>query len=146
MVYNVSAPDFPLTAYAKDNQYKLYISDIGLLTALYGFDMKKAVIDNTVKGNVKGGIYENLVLDILSKSGHKLHYYRTDNGSVEVEFLITKDAQIIPIEVKAGNGSTISLNTLIEKPDIPYGYKLISGNIGVNGKKIVLPLYMAMFI
>ena len=146
MVYNVSAPDFPLTAYGKDNQYKLYISDIGLLTALYGFDMKKAVIDNTVKGNVKGGIYENLVLDILSKSSHKLHYYRTDNGSVEIEFLITKDAQIIPIEVKAGNGSTISLNTLLEKTDIPYGYKLISGNVGVNGKKIVMPLYMAMFI
>ena len=146
MVYNVSAPDFPLTAYEKDNQYKLYISDIGLLTALYGFDMKKAVIDNTVKGNVKGGIYENLVLDILSKNGHKLHYHRTDNGSVEVEFLISKDAQIIPIEVKAGNGSTISLNTLLENPDIPYGYKLISGNVGVNGKKIVLPLYMAMFI
>ena len=146
MVYNVSAPDFPLTAYEKDNQYKLYISDIGLLTALYGFDMKKAVIDNTVKGNVKGGIYENLVLDILSKSSHKLHYYRTDNGSVEIEFLITKDAQIIPIEVKAGNGSTISLNTLLEKTDIPYGYKLISGNVGVNGKKIVMPLYMAMFI
>ena len=95
---------------------------------------------------VKGGIYENLVLDILSKNGHKLHYHRTDNGSVEVEFLISKDAQIIPIEVKAGNGSTISLNTLLENPDIPYGYKLISGNVGVNGKKIVLPLYMAMFI
>lgn len=146
MCYNVSAPDFPLTAYEKENQYKLYTSDIGLLTAMYGFDMKKAVIDNTLKGNVKGGIYENLILDMMSKRGYKLNYYRTDNGSVEVEFLMTKDAQVIPIEVKAGNGSTISLNTLLAKDDIPYGYKLISGNVGVNDKKIVLPLYMAMFI
>ena len=146
MCYNVSAPDFPLTAYEKENQYKLYTSDIGLLTAMYGFDMKKAVIDNTLKGNVKGGIYENLILDMMSKRGYKLNYYRTDNGSVEVEFLMTKDAQVIPIEVKAGNGSTISLNTLLAKDDIPYGYKLISGNVGVNDKKIVLPLYMTMFI
>jgi len=80
--YNVSAPDFSLTAYEKENQYKLYTSDIGLLTAMYGFDMKKAVIDNTLKGNVKGGIYENLILDMMSKRGYKLNYYRTDNGSV----------------------------------------------------------------
>ena len=146
MCYNVSAPDFPLTAYEKENQYKLYTSDIGLLVAMFEFDMKKAVIDNTLKGNVKGGIYENLVIDILSKRGYKLCYYRTDNGSVEIEFLMTKDAQVIPIEVKAGNGSTISLNRLLEKEDIPFGYKLISGNVGVTDKKIVLPLYMAMFI
>lgn len=144
--YNVSTPDFPLNAYEKDNQYKIYTSDIGLLVALYGFDMKKSIIDNSLKGSVKGGIYENLVLDILSKRGYKLYYYRTENGSVEVEFLLSKDAKIIPIEVKAGNGSTISLNKLLENSDIPYGYKLISGNVGINDKKIVLPLYMAMFI
>ncbi len=130
----------------KENQYKLYISDIGLLVALYGFDMKKAIIDNTLKGNVKGGIYENLVLDILSKRGCRLSYYRSDNGSVEVEFLMSRDAKVIPIEVKASNSATVSLNSLLEKPDIPFGYKLISGNVGVNDKKIVLPLYMAMFI
>lgn len=146
MVMNVTAPDFPLTAYEKENQYKLYMSDIGLLVALYGFDMKKAIIDNTLKGNVKGGIYENLVLDILIKRGHRLSYYRKDDGSLEIEFLISQDAQIIPIEVKAGNSSTISLNKLLESPDIPYGYKLISGNVGIDGKKIVMPLYMAMFI
>lgn len=146
LCYNVSAPDFPLNAYEKDNQYKLYLSDIGLLTAMYGFDMKKAVIDNTLKGNVKGGIYENLVYDILSKRGYRLCYYRTDNGSEELEFLLSKNAEIIPVEVKAGNGSSVSLNKLLEKDDIPYGYKLISGNVGVNEKKIVLPVYMAMFI
>lgn len=69
MCHNVSIPEFPLTAYEKENQYKLYTSDIGLLTAMYGFDMKKAVIDNTLKGNVKGGIYENLILDMMSKRG-----------------------------------------------------------------------------
>ena len=146
MCYNVSNPDFPLNAYERDNQYKIYTSDIGILVAMYGFDMKKAIIENTIKGNVKGGIYENLVIDILSKSGHKPSYYRNSDGSMEIEFLITVDTKVIPIEVKANNNSTISLNRLLEKDDIPCGYKLISGNIGVNDKKIVLPLYMAMFI
>lgn len=143
---NVSTPDFPLTAYEREDQYKLYISDIGLLTAMYGFEMKKAVIDDTLKGNTKGGLYENLICDMLTKRGYRLCYYRTDNGSVEIEFLITKETNVVPIEVKAGNGSTVSLNHLLENNSIPFGYKLISGNIGTNGKKIVLPLYMTMFI
>ncbi len=146
LCYNVSAPDFPLAAYEKEGQYKMYISDIGLLVALYGFDMKKAVIDDTLKGNAKGGIYENLIADMLVKRGYRLSYYRTDNGGLEIEFMISIDANVIPIEVKASNSSTVSLNELLKRADIPYGYKLISGNVGVNGKKIVLPLYMAMFI
>ena len=146
LCYNVSAPEFPLAAYEKGEQYKMYISDIGLLVALYGFEIKKTIIDDTLGGNAKGGIYENLIADMLTKRGYKLNYYRTDNGSVEVEFLISKDAKIIPIEVKANNGSTVSLNEMLKRTDIPYGYKLISGNVGVNEKKIVMPLYMAMFL
>ncbi len=146
LCYNVSTTMFPLNAYEKQDQYKLYLSDIGLLVAMYGFDMKKAIIEDSLTGPVKGGIYENLIADMLVKRGYGLNYYRSQNGSVEIEFLVTKDAQIIPIEVKASNGSTRSLNEMLEKDEIPYGYKLISGNVGVNDKKIVLPLYMAMFL
>lgn len=146
LCYNVSTPEFPIAAYEKEGQYKMYISDIGLLVALYGFDIKKTIIDDTLKGNAKGGIYENLIADMLVKRGYRLNYYRTDNGAVEIEFLISIDANVIPIEVKAGNGATVSLNELLKRADIPYGYKLISGNVGINGKKIVLPLYMAMFL
>jgi len=146
LCHNVSTPEFPLTAYEKEDQYKLYISDVGLLVAMYGFEMKKAIIDDTLNGNAKGGIYENLIADMLTKQGYKLNYYRTENGSTEVEFLISNDAKVIPIEVKANNGSTISLNEMLKRNDIPFGYKFISGNIGVNDKKIVMPLYMAMFL
>ncbi len=146
LCYNVSTVQFPLNAYEKEDQYKLYLSDIGLLVAMYGFDMKKAIIDDSLVGPVKGGIYENLIADMLVKRGHQVNYYRSQNGSIEIEFLITKDAQVIPIEVKANNGSTRSLNEMLGRNEIPYGYKLISGNVGVNDKKIVLPLYMAMFL
>ncbi len=146
LCYNVSTVQFPLNAYEKGDQYKLYLSDIGLLVAMYGFDMKKVIIDDSLVGPVKGGIYENLIADMLVKRGHQVNYYRNQNGSIEIEFLITKDAQVIPIEVKANNGSTRSLNEILGRNEIPYGYKLISGNVGVNDKKIVLPLYMAMFL
>ncbi len=146
LCHNVSTPSFPLSAYEKEEQYKLYLSDIGLLVSLYGFDMKKAIIDDTLSGNAKGGIYENLIADMLRKKGYPLYYYRTENGSMEVEFLLSKDAAVVPVEVKAGNGSTASLNSLLKREEIPYGYKLIAGNAGVNDKKTVLPLYMAMFL
>jgi len=146
LCYNVTTPEFPLVAYEKEDQYKLYLSDIGLLVAMYGFEMKKAIIDDTLSGSAKGGIYENLIADMLTKRGHKLHYYRNNSGTVELEFLITHQAQIIPVEVKANNGPTVSLNTLLEKEQIPYGYKFTSTNIGVVEKKITLPLYMAMFV
>ena len=146
LCYNVSTPAFPLAAYEKEDMYKLYLADIGLLISMYGYDMKKAIIDDTLTGAAKGGIYENLIADMLVKGGHKLNYFRSQNGETEIEFLITKEAQIIPVEVKANRGSTVSLNRILEQTQIPYGYKLISGNVGVNDKKIVLPLYMAMFL
>ena len=61
-------------------------------------------------------------------------------------FALERNGGIVPVEVKASNGSTISLNELLEKPQVPYGYKLVDGNLGVMGKKITLPHYMAMFI
>ena len=52
----------------------------------------------------------------------------------------------MPVEVKASNGATISLNEMLARPDVPYGYKFVDGNVGVAGKKITLPHYMAMFV
>lgn len=52
----------------------------------------------------------------------------------------------MPVEVKAQTGRTLSLDKLLARPRIPFGYKLTGGNVGVSGKKITLPHYMAMFI
>ena len=60
--------------------------------------------------------------------------------------IIEKDGEVIPVEVKAGNASTISLNTFIGKYQPSYAYKLIDGNVGIADKKITLPHYMAMFL
>jgi len=113
---------------------------------MYGFEMKKEIINNTSKGSAKGGIYENLIADILIKKGIRLNYYKADDSSQEIEFLLNGEGSIIPIEVKSGKGPSISLDNILSNPDVKIGYKLIAGNIGQVDKKITLPLYMAMFL
>lgn len=146
LCHNVSMPSFPLNAYEKPDQFRVYMTDIGLLTAMYGYEMKAAVIQDTLTGPAKGGIYENLIASVFSSKGIPLYYYRTDNGSVEIEFLITEDSSVVPVEVKAKRGGTTSLNKILEEKSVKKGYKLTSTNAGVSGKKITLPLYMAIFL
>lgn len=143
--YNIHEPYLPLIANAYDYQFKLYINDTGLLCAMYGFEIKKAILENTIKGNAKGGIYENVIAEMLVKKGHKLYYYKPDDSN-ELEFLIEKNASVIPIEVKTGNTATKSLNRFIESYKPFVTYKLIDGNVGVDGVKLTLPHYMVMFI
>jgi len=143
---NVSIPEFPLAAYEKPEQFKLYLSDMGLLTCMYGFEMKRAILTGNLKGFAKGGIYENLIADMLVKSGRKIYYYKHENSTQEIEFLISQHAEAIPVEVKATNSATKSLNSFMEKYKPSCAYKLIEGNIGVAGGKVTLPHYMAMFL
>ena len=146
MCVNVSTPQFPLVAYEKPDQFKVYVTDIGLLTSLYGYDTQVALVTNSLTGPAKGGIYENLVFDMLTKRGFDLNYYKNDHNTQEIEFLFSSGGNVIPIEVKAKNGATLSLNNYVENFAPPYAFKLISGNLGISDKKITLPLYMTMFI
>ena len=143
--YNIHEPYLPLMANADENQFKLYINDTGLLCAMYGFETKKAVLENVIKGNAKGGIYENIIAEILVKNGYELYYYKPDDSN-ELEFLIEKNGEVIPVEVKAGNTATKSLNRFIEKYKPTVAYKIVDGNVGVNENKLTIPHYMAMFL
>lgn len=143
--YNISEPYIPLMANAKDEQFKLYINDTGLLCALYGFETKKALLNNTLKGNAKGGIYENAIAGELVKNGFSLYYYKPDDNH-ELEFLIEQGGEVVPIEVKAGNTSTVSLNRFVEAFGPSTAYKLVGGGKGRVGAKRTLPHFMVMFI
>ena len=145
-VNNVSLPILPLKAYVKEDYFKIYLNDIGLLVSMYGFEIKATILNNTLAGPAKGGIYENLISDMLTKRGYELNYYKVDDSTQEIEFLFSQNSCIIPVEVKAGNSSSISLNNFIKEYNPQYAYKFINGNVGINETKITLPLYMAMFI
>jgi predicted AAA+ superfamily ATPase len=142
---NVSEPRLPLMANEKEEQFKLYLNDTGLLTALYGFETKKAILNDTIKGSAKGGIYENVIAESLVKKGYGLHYFKPDDNS-ELEFLIEKGGEVVPIEVKAGNAASPSLNRYIDTYHPEVAYKLISGRNGRSGVKRTLPHYSVMFL
>ena len=143
--YNVREPYLPLMANENEEQFKLYINDTGLLTQMYGRETKIAILNNTLKGNAKGAVYENIISECLIKRGYNLHYYKPDDDH-EIEFIIEKDGEVVPIEVKAGNAASTSLNGFIKSFSPSKAYKLISGNIGIVDEKITLPHYMVMFI
>ncbi|MBO4535058.1 MAG: ATP-binding protein [Clostridia bacterium] len=143
--YNTHEPYLPLMGNANEDQFKLYVNDTGLLTAMYGFETKLAILNNTIKGNAKGGVYENVIAECLVKRGYNLYYYKPDDTH-EIEFLIEKNGEIIPIEVKAGNDASVSLNTFVAKYAPSIAYKLIGGRNGKTGTRLTLPHYMIMFL
>ena len=142
---NTTVPTLPLKAYEKENEFKLYVADTGLLLAMFGFATKQALLNGNLKGFAKGGIYENFVAQTLAANGYTLHYYKP-NDSSELEFLIEKDGEVIPIEVKAGNTATKSLDAFVKEYEPTVAIKLISGNVGFAGKKLSIPHFLAMFL
>ena len=143
--YNISEPYIPLMANAKEEQFKLYINDTGLLTCMYGFETKKAILNDTIRGNARGGLYENIIAECLVKRGYKLYYYKPDDNH-ELEFLLEKNGEVVPLEVKAGNSATVSLNNFIKDFNPSVAYKLVGSINGRVGVKITLPHYMIIFI
>jgi len=116
-----------------------------LLCCSYGFETKLAVLKDTITGNARGGIYENAISECLIKRGYSLYYYKPDSVH-EIEFFIERSGAVIPIEVKAGNRSTPSLNQYIARYRPPFAYKLTNTQNGRVDEKITLPHYMVMFI
>lgn len=143
--YNIREPYLPLMANANEDQFKLYVNDTGLLCSMYGFETKLAILNDTIRGNARGGIYENIIAECLIKRGYTLYYYKPDSQH-EIEFLIEKDGDIVPVEVKAGNNPTPSLNRFIEDFAPKKAYKLIGGRNGKVGVKETLPHYMVLFL
>ena len=155
-VHHISALGFPLDSFREEDYFRVYPTDIGLLMAAYPYMLKGALMQETsmeekplnlVIGTAKGGLYEALAADLLRKRGYRELYFLKDQKSTrEIEFFITNQDGIIPVEIKAGRNKANSLGRMLENPLIPYGYKMSSQNVGVAGKRITLPLYMLMFI
>ena len=142
---NVAEPYISLIGNEKQEQFKLYYNDTGLLFAAYGSQTRLALLTGTLKGNTKGGVFENVIAECLIKRGYTLHYYHPDDTH-ELEFLIEKNGEVVPVEVKASNSASITLNNFIKDFKPSVAYKLIGGNNGVDGVKRTLPHYMVMFI
>ena len=138
---------YDLDDYARDDFFRAYTTDLSLLLAMKDFSLKKHIVENTLAGNTKGGLYECAIADALQKKGYLLYFYKNETTRKELDFIIQKDGQIVPIEVKSGNTRANSLSEIMKKKSIPLAYKFVDGNIGVSDDGIVtLPLYMVAFV
>ena len=139
---------FDLDDYARDDFFRAYTTDLSLLMAMKDFSLKQHIVENTLEGNSKGGIYEYAITDALYKKGYQLYFYKNETTKREIDVVIQKDGMVVPIEVKGGNTRANSLKSLMKNhKDISYGYKFADGNIGVGEDGIItLPLYMIAFI
>ena len=139
---------YDLADYARDDFFRAYTTDLSLLIAMKDFSLKQHIVENTLDGNTKGGIYECAVADALHKKGYTLYFYKNETNKKELDFIIQIDGNVVPIEVKSGKERATSLISAMKKnKNIPYAYKFIDGNIGESEDGIItLPLYMATFI
>lgn len=138
---------FDLDDYAKDDFFRAYTTDLSLLMAMKDFSIKQHIVENTLTGSSKGGIYECAISDALYKKGYKLYFYKNETTKRELDFIIQNDGKVVPIEVKSSNNRANSLSLLMKGNKVSSGYKFIDGNIGISEEGIItLPLYMVAFI
>ena len=139
---------YDLDDYARNDFFRVYTTDLSLLVSMKDFSLKQHIVENTLTGNTKGGIYECAVADALHKKGYNLYFYKNDTTKKELDFIIQVDGKVVPIEVKGGKTKANSLSATIKKDkNIAYAYKFMDGNIGVSDDGIItMPLYMATFI
>ena len=147
--YCLNQPELPLKGNYDPKMYKIYFKDTGLLIASLDEEAQEDLRANRNLGTYKGAIYENIVGDMLVKQGYRLFYYHSDKPALEMDFFIRDADSLIPVEVKANDGATASLNRLLNDDkynDVKYGIKLGYRNIGFNGKFYIFPYFLTFLL
>ena len=147
--YCLNYPEIPLKGNYDETKYKIYMADTGLLIAMLDDETQEDLRSHKNIGTYRGGLYENIVGDMLVKAGFDLYYYSKENSTLEEDFFVRNTEDLIPVEVKARNGNSKSLRTLIKSdsyPDIHFGIKLIDGNIGREGNIQTFPHYLVFLL
>ena len=145
-VYKVEQIKKPLENYRDIDAFKIYVSDLGLLSA------KKNLLANDVLymveelNDFKGGMAENYVNVQLSINGYNTYYWKSERGA-EIDFIIQREGKLIPIEVKsADNTKAKSLKVYMDVYKPAYAIKLSAKNFAFEDNKKIVPLYAAFCI
>lgn len=147
--YTMEQPCLPLKGNYNPDNFRLYFADTGLLIGSLDEEVQDDLRNNENMNTYKGALYENIVGDMLVKEGYNLYFYKDDSRKIEMDFMVRDKNSLVPIEVKANNKATISLNNLINSnlyKDIKYGIKLCNKNIGFNGKFYTFPYFLTFLL
>lgn len=147
-VHNVDNPIYPLLASKERTLFKLFLNDVGILTYKLLNGNQIAILNGHSNLNY-GAIYEAVVAQELTAHNFPL-YYNTDKKRGEIDFLIEKDANVYPIEIKSGKDYKrhSSLTQLMNNKSFNYkqAYVFSNNNIQVKNNIVYLPIYMICFI
>ena len=147
-VYNVDAPVIPLLASKSSNVFRLFSSDIGLLTSAYPAETKMELIGKNGEVN-NGAHFENAVAQQLTANGLEPYFCKKKNIG-EMDFVIEMSGRIVPIEVKSGKSYKThrALDKFMNVSDyhLEKAYVFSVGNVEVDGRVIYLPIYMCYLL
>lgn len=147
-VYCADEPRVPLLLSRATNLFKLFLSDVGLLAAMYMNDIQIKILKQEKDINF-GSVYENVAAQELKAHGFDLYYFNSKRQG-ELDFLVEQRGEVLPIEIKSGKDymKHAALNNVLanESYNIPESYVLHNGNVSTSGKIVYYPIYMLMFI
>ena len=148
--YNLTTPETPLSVYKDFTNFKLYMSDTGLLTMTSRTPQEIVLNLGEADNRFLGAIAENYVAQHFTSREKSLLYWRSDSksgGQAEIDFVLQEGADVIPVEVKAGERvASRSLSVFAKKYAPPYSIRVSGKNFGFeNGIKSV-PLYAVFCI
>ena len=147
--YCLNQAELPLKGNYNPEKYKLYYFDTGILVSMLDDEAQEDLRANKNLNVYKGALYENIVAEALVKSNFGLYYYKKDNSTLEEDFFVRTANYLVPVEVKATNGKSKSLSTLINSDsyeDIHYGIKLALANIGKENHIITFPYFCTFLL
>lgn len=145
--YNTQITELPLEGNAVKDCFKVYATDIGLLTAMLDYGTQADILKGNLLG-YKGAIFENLMADFLCKSGQKLYYFHKESG-LELDFLVRHKGECVILEAKAKSGKAKSMATVLKNKNVYHvksAIKLGQYNVGREGDVLTIPLYMGFLI
>lgn len=147
--YCMSFPELPLKGNYDDSKYKLYFGDTGLLIASLDDESQDDLRENKNFGVYKGALFENIIAEALRKQGYSLFYYKREDSTLGEDFFVRTKRSLVPVEVKANNGRSKSLATLINSdhyPDISRGIKLCNANVGYENNIYTIPYFCTFLL
>ena len=125
------------------------MADTGLLTAMLDEESQEDLRINRNLGVYKGAVYENVVGEALYKAGYGLYYYKREDGTLEEDFFVRDQNNLIPVEVKSRSGKSQSMKALITNEkysDIHWGIKLSLNNIGYSNNIFTFPYFCTFLL
>ncbi len=142
VVYNVSTPKIPISGYADRSKFKIYLFDTGLLGALLNLPSSIIITADKLFEDYNGAFIENYAAVELNANNINDLFYWTSKSDAEVDFVIQKNMQIIPIEIKSGTSlNTKSIRSYANKYEPKFLVRSSPRNYEHRDDFFNLPLY-----